>query len=135
MNRIAKITVPLAIVVSLLIIYIFVDLATLVRDLRREKDWLRLELDSEKHERQRLNESMLGCIGMVAILSNRSKEYYDNWQTERTIAYALWQIVNEASNVTWKGEDYTRINIMVPRWQWDYLRNLSETYRPRYQGD
>jgi hypothetical protein len=76
---------------------------------------------------------LANCTLTAQTLLFDARDFYDKWQTERTIAYAIWQIFDAATNVTWEGADYTQINILIPKDQWEYLRNLSEIYGTQYQ--
>jgi len=125
--------VVLAVGLSIVAAYVVLDLSNDFRHLRAERDGLAYQLRMENHRVAQLNESVQDLKALVDTYKNRSEEYYDKWQAERTIAYALWQMFDAATNITWKGQDYTQVSILIPRWQFEYLRNLSEEYGLDYR--
>ncbi len=133
MKKTAKITLPLAILLAALVIFLFVDMAQEISGLVDERDRLSYELDRRISESRDLNESLVNCSRHARILAQETKEYYDKWQAERTIAYAIWQMFDAAVNVTMGDTEFTQVNILVPRHQIDYLRNLSKAYGLNYE--
>jgi len=133
MDRTSTIVIPIALIISGIVLYLFVDIANQARDLDSERDELMRDVQDAEKRVVELEESLANCTQTAQTLLFDARDFYDKWQTERTIAYAIWQIFNAATNVTWEGADYTQINILIPKDQWDYLRSLSEIYGTRYQ--
>lgn len=129
------ITVPAAILISVIVIYLFIDIANQARDLGRERDELLEGLQEAGERVTELEDSLENCTLTAQALLLDARDFYDRWQAERTIAYAIWQIFDAATNVTWEGADYTQVNILIPRDQWEYLRNLSEIYGTQYREE
>lgn len=135
MDRISLLSVSAAFVISLIVIYLFVDLAGQLKGIETEKDRLGYELDVISRRYKELNGTLLECQALAETHHKNAEDYYNKWQAERTIAYALWQMFDSALNITWEGQDYTQVNLMIPRVQYDYLKNLSETYGLNYGSD
>jgi hypothetical protein len=131
-QRISKITLPLAILLAALVIFLFVDMAQDISDLKDEKDRLTYELEIQASISRDLNESLANCSRYSRLIADESEDYYNKWQAERTIAYAIWQMFDAAVNVTMGETEFTQVNILVPRDQIDYLRNLSKAYGLNY---
>jgi hypothetical protein len=132
-QRIAKITIPLAVVLAALIIILFLDMAQDISDLEDEENRLAYELEIQSSLTRDLNESLANCSRYSRLVSEESEDYYNKWQAERTIAYAIWQMFDAAVNVTMGETEFTQVNILVPRGQIDYLRNLSKAYGLNYE--
>lgn len=133
MQRITKITLPMALVLAALVVFLFVDMAQDLADLKNEKNRLAYELEIQSGLTRDLNESLANCSRYSRLITEESRDYYDKWQAERTIAYAIWQMFDAAVNVTMGETEWTQVNILVPRDQIDYLRNLSKAYGLNYE--
>jgi exoribonuclease II len=133
LQRITKITLPMALVLAALVVFLFVDMAQDLADLKNEKNRLAYELEIQSGLTRDLNESLANCSRYSRLITEESRDYYDKWQAERTIAYAIWQMFDAAVNVTMGETEWTQVNILVPRDQIDYLRNLSKAYGLNYE--
>jgi hypothetical protein len=133
MNRPYIFTIPIVLLISAIVLYLFIDIANQARDLERERDELMVEVQNVEKRVVELENSLANCTLTAQTLLIDARDFYDKWQTERTIAYAIWQIFDAATNVTWEGAEYTQVNILIPKDQWEYLRNLSEIYGTQYQ--
>jgi len=102
-------------------------------DLKNEKNRLAYELEIQSGLTRDLNASLANCSRYSRLITEESRDYYDKWQAERTIAYAIWQMFDAAVNVTMGETEWTQVNILVPRDQIDYLRNLSKAYGLNYE--
>jgi hypothetical protein len=111
---------------------IFFDIAGENSELKREIDMLSYELEQQREALGELNLSLLACSALAQSLMEESEDYYDKWQAESRVSYSLWQIIDSATNITWEGQDVTQVNIIIPRWQWEYILNLSKTYGLNY---
>ncbi len=121
-----------AVVALALAIYISLDVMDDFRSMRTDRDRLVHELDMRTQQCRQLNNSLLVCEMLVELCNSAAEDYRSKWEAERTISYSLWQILDTATNVSVEGADYTIVQVVIPRWQWDYLRNLSETYGLNY---
>ena len=133
MERITKIAIPMAIVVSILVLYLFIDIGNQATRLEEERDELRKELGVIEERVVELEVSLANCTSAAQTYYHDARDFYDKWQAERTIAYAIWQMFDSATNITWEGQDFTQVNILIPKYQWEYLRNLSEIYGTEYE--
>jgi hypothetical protein len=119
--------------ISGIILYLFIDIANQASDLEEERNELRKEVQGLEEQAVEFENSLANCTQTAQTLLFDARDFYDKWQTERTIAYAIWQIFDAATNVTWEGAEYTQVNILIHKDQWEYLRNLSEIYGTQYQ--
>ena len=133
MQKIAKVTLPMALALAALVVLLFLDMAGDLADLKNEKDRLAYELEIQSGLTRDLNESLANCSRYSRLIAEESRDYYNKWQAERTIAYSIWQMFDAAVNVTMGETEWTQVNILVPRDQIDYLRNLSKAYGLNYE--